>query len=135
MILCFQIPYTETSSARSHRHGGGRFPVKRAGSLPLQRPAQKKSDPRGLGLTRPGSPSLRCAGGQRILYPSYLISAGLSWPETACSSQIRPHATPIERAHHPEVAGSNPAPATKEKRNYSGDVVSAEPAAVSGEQA
>ena len=47
-----------------------------------------------------------------ILYPSHLISAGLSRPELAYSSQIAPHATPIDQAHNPEVAGSNPAPAT-----------------------
>jgi hypothetical protein len=31
----------------------------------------------------------------------------------ACPSQIAPCATPMDRAHNPEVAGSNPAPATE----------------------
>src|SRR5215218_5639945 len=44
-----------------------------------------------------------------ILYPSHPISAALSRPKMACSSHFVPCTTPIERAHNPEVAGSNPA--------------------------
>jgi hypothetical protein len=47
-----------------------------------------------------------------ILYPSDPSQADLTAPEMACSSQIAPCATPMELAHNPEVAGSNPAPAT-----------------------
>src|SRR5262249_54572766 len=35
-------------------------------------------------------------------------------PQMACSSQIAPRLTPVERAHNPEVAGSNPAPAMED---------------------
>src|SRR5262245_424295 len=50
-----------------------------------------------------------------ILYPTHLISVALRAPQMACSGQIAPPNTPMERAHNPEVAGSNPAPATPER--------------------
>src|SRR5919201_1366261 len=61
-------------------------------------------------------PADSVAGCDNELYthfiPLYLISAALRALEMACSSQIPPRATPMEWAHNPEVAGSNPAPAT-----------------------
>jgi len=68
---------------------------------------------RGVGRFRAIGLSVSTTNFIPILYPTHLISAALRAPEMSCSSQTAPCITLMERAHNPEVAGSNPAPATR----------------------
>jgi hypothetical protein len=104
---------------------------RREGALPRQRPparvrlvgqSRNRADPPRTPLTlRPMVADSRNARRMLlkattnfvpILYPSHLISADFSRPQMACSGQVEPRTTPMGQAHNPEVAASNPAPAT-----------------------